>query len=590
MTETTSVLEEQAMSLLESGQVKQARAVYTELCSLNPDDPDIWFMAAAISGDLGLTDEAIDFLNRALKLDADFPEAHMAMALLLKGESRFPEALDEIERVLAIQKDSGEAWVIKSGIEGIAGHFSAAIGSARQAVRLIPESLEARVNLGNGLAALGNDADSVKEFQIVVSQDPQYIPAYTSLIESLVNLGRIDEADECCTRAESQSQPGDVTLLRARANILQHQGENDRAYKLLRPLISSNNIEARAAVTFARACMVLGLPEEAIPVIENILTDTESLAPKIHWSLLMALGRLLDNVKKYDEAFDCFERGHRLHHVEFDPAGHRQYIEQFKYYFSQQALARLPRSSNQSTKPIFIVGMPRSGTTLVEQIISSHPDVYGAGELSLIGEIAEKLPLSSGRVADYPADIIGLTQQITDDAAADYLSAIEKLSGGNSLRVIDKLPGNFMHLGLISLLFPGARIIHCKRDPLDTCLSCYTQNFSGHDYIHDLSHLGGFYREYLSLMSHWKTVLPMPVLEVQYEHIIANTEEESGRLIEFCGLPWSDACLQFYENKRYAFTASFDQVRKPIYKTSTERWRHYEKHLSPLIQALGDAC
>jgi hypothetical protein len=231
--------------------------------------------------------------------------------------------------------------------------------------------------------------------------------------------------------------------------------------------------------------------------------------------------------------------------------------------------------------------MPRSGTTLVEQILASHPAVFGAGELLRVGEIAQRLPSALGSRLDYPLCLADFSQQAADAAAQEYLDYLQSLSGGEATRVTDKMPGNFMHLGLIDLLFPGARIIHCMRDPLDTCLSCYSQNFNGHEYTHDLSHLGHFYRDYQRIMQHWRGVVRVPVLEVQYEALVEDPEPGSRRLIEFCGLPWDDSCLRFYENKRTVVTASYDQVRRPIYKTSTERWRNYERHIDPLKAALA---
>ena len=231
-------------------------------------------------------------------------------------------------------------------------------------------------------------------------------------------------------------------------------------------------------------------------------------------------------------------------------------------------------------------GMPRSGTTLIEQIMASHPQVHGAGELNLIHRMASEFPSLLGSATPYPQCIAQATAQKLERIAQTYLGELQK-RGGKASRVTDKAPINFLHLGLIDLLFPGARVIHCARDPLDTCLSCYFQPFSGeYSFTYDLGHLGAYYRLYENLMVHWRQILRVPVFEVRYEELVADQERMIRALIEFCGLPWDDRCLKFYETERTVATASFDQVRKPIYAGSVGRWRRYEAYLEPLISAL----
>jgi hypothetical protein len=230
--------------------------------------------------------------------------------------------------------------------------------------------------------------------------------------------------------------------------------------------------------------------------------------------------------------------------------------------------------------------MPRSGTSLVEQILSTHPGVYGAGELTAIDQFARHLGDATGDA--YPQSALHLDQATIDAAARQYLAALQDLAP-SAIRVTDKMPGNFLHLGLIQLLFPGARVIHCRRDPLDTCLSCYFQQFNqGQTFSYDLSDLGHHYRQYQRLMRHWQSVISLPMLDVHYEDLVADQEAMSRKMLEFCGLDWTDECMRFYESKRYVATASYDQVRQPIYHKSVGRWRHYERYLGPLKTALGD--
>jgi len=232
--------------------------------------------------------------------------------------------------------------------------------------------------------------------------------------------------------------------------------------------------------------------------------------------------------------------------------------------------------------------MPRSGTTLTEQILATHSEVYGAGELDYIKKIENSIiGLDSGNEEKYLAKINGLNKEKLTEHARTYLDKINKLD--NKARfVIDKMPNNFIQIGLISLLFPEARIIHCRRNALDNCLSIYFQSFIwSHDYAVDLSDIGFYYNEHERLMSHWKEVVDIPILTVQYEDILKDQEAMSRKLLEFCDLEWDDSVMKFYDSKRDVGTASYDQVRRPIYQSSKERWKNYEKHIDPLRKELG---
>ncbi len=579
-------LTDDAMQLLEAGRPLDARALYADICRLTPGDPDAWLMAAAISGDLGLADEARGFLQRALALDPVFPDAHLALATLHHRESQLRPALAECDLALQADREFAEAWLLRSAVLGAMGRFAEAVDCARRTLALWPDCADACVNLGNGLDAMGQREPAIEAYRQALALDPNLHAAYAGLAEALVNLGRTDEAAACCAKAVELA-PGDPACLRAQARVLQQQGRNEDAFRILEPMIGTGALDAGAAVTLSRACIRLKRPELAASAIENMLAQTD-LSIDTRWKLHMAIGRVYDDMKDYDRAFGHFERGHLLKRGGFDPVAHRAFVTQRITSFSPAAMARLPRARVKSDLPVFIVGMPRSGTTLVEQILSSHPAVFGAGELLRVGDIAQRLPARLESTAEYPFCISDLTQEAADAAAREYLDYLRGLAGSDAARVTDKLPGNFMHLGLIELLFPDARVIHCMRDPLDTCVSCYAQNFNGHEYTHDLAHLGLFHREYRRMMAYWRSVLRLPMLDVQYEDLIGDIEAGGRRLIEFCGLPWDEQCLRFYENERTVMTASSDQVRQPIYRTSAERWRNYEKYLGPLREALVD--
>jgi hypothetical protein len=232
------------------------------------------------------------------------------------------------------------------------------------------------------------------------------------------------------------------------------------------------------------------------------------------------------------------------------------------------------------------VGMPRSGTTLVEQILASHPQVYGAGELNVIGDAVQSIDRLSGNKIHYPSNLDGLESELLDDIANCYLEKLKALDA-EAMRVTDKHPINFLHLGLIALAFPDAHVIHCTRDPRDTCLSIYFQAFSpANSYASNLEHTGFYYRLYEKLMRHFKEVLSISVLDVTYEDLVINQEQVSRKLIDFVGLDWHERCLAFHQTSRYVATPSYDQVREKMYTSSIGRWRRYEKYLAPLLKAL----
>jgi hypothetical protein len=238
---------------------------------------------------------------------------------------------------------------------------------------------------------------------------------------------------------------------------------------------------------------------------------------------------------------------------------------------------------------VFIVGLPRSGTSLIEQIVSAHPDAYGAGELNDIPEIATLIPKLFGDKIGYPQCIRLLKKRHLEELSSRYLRRLETLNT-DAKRITDKLPLNFLNLGLISLLFPRARIIHCRRDPMDNCLSLYFNHFSGiHEFAYNLEDLGFYYREYLRLMKHWKKALDLPITDISYEELITDPDANLRKIVSACGLDWDPRCATYYESGRYVHTISHADVTRPLYGSAIGRWMNYEKHLKPLQEALQGA-
>jgi hypothetical protein len=272
----------------------------------------------------------------------------------------------------------------------------------------------------------------------------------------------------------------------------------------------------------------------------------------------------------------------------YDLKAYKEFVDRMIATFDRAFFASRMGFGHASDIPVFVIGMPRSGTTLTEQILASHPRIWGAGERSDFGDILKEMQFDAIRSPNFPQSIRGVPAKSIREVGSRYVGSIGR-GAGKALRVVNKMPHNFEYLGLIALALSKAKIIHCRRDPLDNCLSCFMQSFNeSHAYNRDLETLGLYYRQYHRLMEHWKAVLPAKIFDLPYEDMVAQQETMSRALIEFVGLEWDDACLAFHDTERSVSTPSRWQVRQPIYKSSLKAWRAYEKHLAPLKEALGD--
>ncbi len=390
----------------------------------------------------------------------------------------------------------------------------------------------------------GRDAEAVESFRRAVEIAPESVPGWIYLGQALRHIGRFAEVADC-TRQILVRRPGAV-----------------QAYALMTSVGASADAGEMARLTASLDDPKISIGDRA--------------------DLGFVLGKMLDEADRFDEAFAQYARANSLVLQMRHAAGERSSSDQFAHQvdesiakFTPEFFARTRNWGEPSELPVFIVGMLRSGTSLVEQIASSHPDVFGAGELTDIGNIAASLSF-----ARYQPGAI-------NEAAGKQLDRLQAL-GGSALRVMDKMPANVEHLGLIATLFPSARVILCRRDPRDTCLSCFFQRFSsGNLFSFDLAECGRHHVQTDRLIAHWLKALPLRMLEVQYEDLVADLEGQSRRIISFLGLPWNAACLEFHRTERAVKTASAWQVRQPIYTRSVGRWRNYERHLEPLFESLG---
>ncbi|MBE9556152.1 MAG: sulfotransferase [Proteobacteria bacterium] len=467
---------------------------------------------------------------------------------------------------------------------GKAGRMPAAFQAFYKAVEIQPNHAQAARNAGQILKNAGNTEQAAAilgHARELASGDRK---AMLALIDVLSMAGMTGEA-EVMARQALESHPSDPDIAVQLGNICMAKGTPAEAAELARSALAARPDLIGALSLLAETA---GGDEAA-----EILGKIESLGagrgqpPHVTVSLSFSAGRLCERLKRHGEAFDYFAAGNRARRDLLAGTDQRYRRDRMEAEVAElidafPAAAFANPGGSESELPVFIVGMPRSGTTLTEQILASHSMAAGAGELSEIGNIVRWLRREHGFPHPPPRDLY-------PGIASGYLTQMRRVDPG-AARITDKMPGNFMNLGLIALLFPNARIIHCRRDPMDTCLSCFTQNFrsEGLAWSCDLDDVGHYYCQYRRLMDHWLSVLPAGrILEFDYELTVSALEEQARRLIGFAGLKWDDACLRFSDTDRIVLTASRNQVRKGVYGGSVGRWRRYGDRIMPLAASLA---
>lgn len=468
-----------------------------------------------------------------------------------------------------------------------AGNLAQAEATCRQILSRRKNDLTALQVMGMIAFERGEFADAAVYLQKCLSRQPKDPLLHCNLAKAWAGQGRIGRAIASFDKAlRLDKQHADA--LSGKADLLERRGDYDKARNLLAPRVAAGSEDASMAIVFAKLEQRAGSPSDAIALVERHLAEPD-LGSSTRRSLLFVLAKALETSDQFDRAFEAYTQGNSVDARPFDADAYTQKIEHLISTFSAQNLATLPRAADRSELPIFAVGMPRTGSTLVERIIDRHPKAHGAGEIGVLPAMIGSLMFELDSYSPYPDCIADLTQEVADRLGRAYLDQLAR-TGRGALRVVDKLLSNYENLGLISLLVPGARVIDCRRDPLDTCLSCYTQTLSPrkHPYASDLRNLGLVYRQYERLMRHWQDVLDLRMMTVSYEDLVADQEGVSRAILDFAGLEWHDDCLRFHESPRDVMTLSYDQVRRPIYKTSVGRHQHFEAYLGPLKEALGE--
>jgi tetratricopeptide (TPR) repeat protein len=474
-------------------------------------------------------------------------------AFACHGGGRLHEAIALYERILSFK----DLPVIRNNLgHALAelGKFDAAIIEYRRAVELKPDYPEALCNWGAALASLDRTHEAEEKYREAIAADAGFAGAHHNLGVILKEAGRLDEATDSAKRAI-------------------HFAPRNTAYyeqlAALRPFAAGDRY---------------------INALENLAKDLAALSEAEQTHLHFALARAYDDTGRFDAAFAQLLAGNRLkrRHADYDEAAALGCMTRVRELFSADFIARHRGAGRSSALPIFIVGMPRSGTTLIEQILASHPEVFGAGELTSFDQAAGALISTLPESPPFPDMALSLSGKHFRALAETYLGKLVQRAP-DAARIVDKMPGNFLFAGLIHLALPNAVIIHAMRDPIDTCVSCFSTLFAcGQGHTYDLAELGRYYRHYRALMAHWRSVLPPGrIIDVRYEDLVGDVEGVARRLLAHCSLAWDPRCLDFHRTERVVRTASATQVRRSIYQSSVGRWRKYKEFLGPLLDEIA---
>ena len=573
-------------SLLDLGDPEKAAGAFRDALAAEPDDAEYLTCLGIALAELDQTDAAAEQFGAALKQRPDYADAHYHLGLVREKQGREDDAIACYQFALAGEPAHAPALTNLGRLLKQSGNLDGAIDCHREALRLRPESETAHLSLANALREARRYDETIDILKAALRLAPKSLQALNNLGLCLDEQGDHEGALDCY-RAALEIDPD---FAEGQFNIavgLQNRGRFAEAIDWHRKALASRPDLAQAYYSLA-ANKEFKAEDADIAQIEDLLRQEDlSDEKKVH--LNFALAQAYDDRDQVDRAFQHYRTANDLKSrlLGYDVEANERYTDRIIATFDRDFFAARQDYGSDSPLPIVIVGMPRSGTTLVEQILSSHPDVFGAGELRLFLDMVTDLPAMLETETDEPECIGQISREMSEDLAARHLKTLSALSPV-AARVTDKMPSNYLRLGLIALLFPKAAIVHCNRDPLDNCVSCYLQNFGqGMNFTYDLRHLGLAHRAYQRLMAHWRAVLPVPVLDVDYEKLIADQESVSRQIVDFCGLDWDDTVLDFHRTEREIRTASFWQARQPIYKSSIGRWRRYRDHLGPLFDALG---
>lgn len=489
----------------------------------------------------------------ATKVVADALAALAMEAVSHQVAGRHAEAIGLYDLILSAQPSLPEIHNNRGLALAALGQFDAAVASYQRAVALRPKNPQALCSWAAALAEDGRTQEAEQTARQAIALNPRLAQAHNNLALILKEMGRLEEAEAAAKQA--------IQLAPHNPAYYEHLG-------MIRPFVQGDRY---------------------LSALEDLAKDPSSLRAADRMHLHFGLGKAYEDTGRFEDAFPHWLEANALkrHQLGYDEGQTLALLERTRAVFTRNLVARYESAGVPSALPVFIVGMPRSGSTLIEQILASHPAVFGGGELNLldnaVGAIGKGLPAEP----TFPDMVAAMSAENFAALGCLYLGALQKRAP-QALRITDKMPANFLFAGLIHLALPRATIIHAMRDPADTCVSCFATNFTrGQPHAYDLAELGRYYSRYRSLMAHWHEVLPHGrILDVRYEELVADLPGAARRIVAHCGLAWDVRCLDFHRCERVVRTASAAQVRKPIYQSAVGRWRKYQSFLGPLLAEL----
>ena len=590
---------EEAFRFHEQGNFEEATRRYRTILANHHDHLESLLQLGLISLQRGIVSEAEKLFREAVGRDPSSGDAQLYLANVLLAESRFNEAIAHYKATLRINPNNAEAhYGLGAALQG-SDRAVESIAAYRTALALDPSYAEAAFGLGTALQLLHRDDEAIVLYQRALEVDPDYPEANHNLATALQARNHYEEAVRLYKVAIGKA-PNFADAYNNLGVALTEVGALADAREILEQAITLNP-KRPGIYQNLFSIKKAAVNDPHFVALQTLAQDVHSMPPDWQIALHFTMGKALEDVGEHERSFNHYLEGNALkrRQVQFDEAQVTKRLIASQSIFSRELMQAWQGLGNPSPVPIFIVGMPRSGSTLIEQILAAHPRVFAAGERLRVRDALTSF--FGGEVPNrtFPDWFLTATQQELNDLGGDYLQRLRAATIGGPMpksrqridfkRITDKLPSNFGVLGAINLALPKAHIIHSRRNPIDTCLSCFSTLFSSDQgFTWDLGELGRYYRSYVSQMEHWHRVLPPhTILDVQYEELIADFEPQARRIIAHCGLEWDDACLAFDKASRPVKTASSAQVRRPIYRSSIGRWRPDATILKPLIEGLG---
>lgn len=570
-------------ALRSQGRLVEAEAAYRRAIALNS------YLTAAhnnlgnVLTDIGRLDDAEQVLRHTIAFTPEYAEAFSNLGNVLTAQGRLKEAESVYRQAIALKADFAEAYNNLGNVLRDLGRLDIAEQALRHAIFFQPEFAEALSNLGNVLKEQGRLSEAKAMYERAIALKPDHAKAHSNLGNVLRDQGKLIEAKSAYRRAIAL-KPDFADGFNNLSVVLKDRGRLADAREAVEEAIRLLPGNAMYFLNLGELKQfIFGDPQ--IAAMETLAGRIASLPVKQQIELHFALAKAYEDVGRFDDSFQQLLAGNSLmrRQIAYDEAATLGAIEVIRTGFTPELMHRFKESGVSSAVPVFIVGMPRSGTTLIEQILASHSQVFGAGELPNFGTAVADIRPTEDRIFTGPA----VSQQLRR-LGARYVCEVSRLAP-SAMRITDKMPSNYLFAGLIHLVLPNAHIIHAVRDPLDTCVSCFSKLFAnGQPHTYDLAELGRYYRSYQALMQHWRHLLPPGrILEVCYEDVVADLEGQSRRIVAHCGLDWDPRCLAFHEIERPVRTASATQVRRPLYRSALGRARRYPSFLRPLRDELG---